>query len=290
MAAGEGYRVEPAGHGPRYLHLWAGAWGSVQIEETQLSYFDATENPTVSVDLLERSEPGRISGKDIRRSWSATPEIPAYLEDVYHWAYLNPRNVRLLDRESIVSIILWGQHHRLQRAAFAELKYGQRVLQPAAVYGDFSPNLARHVGPRGRLVVTDVAPIQVACSRRKLRDFPWASARRGDARAPGGAPYDAVCCYFLLHELPEEVKGAVVDGLLASVGPGGRVVFVDYHEPLGTHPLKLVTSMVFDTLEPFAKGLWRKEIADFASHQGDFHWRQETYFGGLFQKVVAERR
>ena len=27
------------------------------------------------------------------------PEIPDYLQDTYYWAYINPRNVRLLDRE-----------------------------------------------------------------------------------------------------------------------------------------------------------------------------------------------
>jgi hypothetical protein len=42
-------------------------------------------------------------------------------------------------------------------------------------------------------------------------------------------------------------------------------------------------------LKPFAKALWRHEISSFASTPEGFHWRKETYFGGLFQKVVAER-
>jgi len=218
------------------------------------------------------------------------PKIPAYLYDTYYWAYLNPRNVRRLDHEIVVSVILWGQHRHLQRMAFAEFEPGQRILQPAAVYGNFSPNLARHLGPQGRLEVADIASIQVASCRRKFRRLPQASARRADARRPGGDPYDAVCCYFLLHELPEDYKHQVVDGLLASVDRGGKVVFVDYHKPHWAHPLKPITSLVFDNLEPFAKSLWHNPIADFASNPGDFHWRQETHFGGLFQKVVAERR
>ena len=240
----------------------------------------STAQPAVAIEI----------GTTFRRVQAEAPEIPAYLRDIYYWAYLNPRNVRLLDRELVVSIILWGQHRRLQRAALAELRPGQRVLQPASVYGDFSPGLARHLGPRGRLEVTDIAPIQVASCRRKLRGLPQASARRADARRPGGDPYDAVCCYFLLHELPEDYKREVVDALLASVVPGGKVVFVDYHKPHWAHPLKGVTSIIFDTLEPFAKSLWHHEIADFATDPGGFRWRQETYFGGLFQKVVAERR
>ena len=135
-------------------------------------------------------------GTPFRRQAEA-PEIPSYLRDVYYWAYLNPRNVKLLDREIVVSVILRGQHRRLRRAAFAEIPPGRRVLQPASVYGDFSSALARHLGPRGCLEVTDIASIQVARCRRKLRGLPQASARRADARRPGGDPYDAVCCYFL---------------------------------------------------------------------------------------------
>lgn len=247
---------------------------------------DETSSPTVST-----SKTAAVIGIGAppRRAQAAPPEIPDYLREIYYWAYMNPRNVRLLDHELIVSIILWGQHRRLRRAAFAELTAGQRVLQPAAVYGEFSPALARHLGPESRLDVIDITPIQIASCRRKLRGLAQASTRRGDARHPGGDPYDAVCCYFLLHELPEDFKRQVVDGLLASVVPGGKVVFVDYHKPHWAHPLKLITSLVFDNLEPFAKGLWNHQIADFATDRRGFEWRQETYFGGLFQKVVAER-
>ncbi len=224
-------------------------------------------------------------------------EIPNYLRDTYNWAYLNPRNVALLDHELIVSVILWGQHRRLQRAAFSELAPGLSVLQPAAVYGDFSPALARHLGPRGHLDVTDIAPVQVANCRKKLEAFPHATVQHADARSLHSnadatiAPdlYDAVCCYFLLHELPIDCKHEVVDALLANIVPGGRVVFVDYHKPHWAHPLKPVTSVIFDSLEPFAKDLWHNDVASYASEPSRFSWRTDLYFGGLFQKVVAER-
>ena len=258
--------------------------------DARLNYREEADETSVPSGSAPRSATVIEIGTPFRRLLAKAPEIPSYLRDVYYWAYLNPRNVRLLDRELVVSVILWGQHRRLRRAAFAELPPGQRVLQPASVYGDFSPALARHLGPQGCLEVTDIARIQVASCRRKLRALPQASARRADARFPGGDPFDAVCCYFLMHELPENYKREVMDGLLASVVPGGKVVFVDYHKPHWAHPLKGVTSIVFDTLEPFAKSLWHNELADFATDPGGFRWRQETYFGGLFQKVVAERR
>jgi ubiquinone/menaquinone biosynthesis C-methylase UbiE len=217
------------------------------------------------------------------------PEIPAYLQETYYWAYINPRNVRLLDREIVVRTILWQQHNRLQRLAFAEIEPGQSVMQPASVYGSFGPNLARHVGPNGRVDIVDVARVQVDSATRKLEPFPWAQAHHANCLDFDAGPYDVVVCYFLLHEVPDDVKHQVVNHLLQQVEPGGKVVFVDYAKPKWWHPLKLITSIVFDTLEPFAKGLWRREIRDFADTPERFAWRRETIFGSLFQKVVATR-
>ncbi|MFQ5562763.1 MAG: rhodoquinone biosynthesis methyltransferase RquA [Parvularculaceae bacterium] len=233
----------------------------------------------VAVAVAPAASPGRSNGL----------EIPDYLRDKYYWAYLDPRNVRLLDRELVVKLILWGQHSRLRNAVFTELEPGQKVLQPACVYGDFSPALAKYLGPGGNLEITDIAPIQLAACRRKLHKLPQARVRRADASKTDSRMYDAVCCYFLLHELPDDYKHRVVDAMLGRVGPGGKVVFVDYHKPHWAHPLKPVTSFVFDTLEPFAKGLWRREISELAADPAPFAWRKETFFGGLFQKVVAER-
>ena len=213
--------------------------------------------------------------------------IPRYLKDVYAWAYINPLSVRLLDRAWVVNAILWGNNHRLQRALFADLEPGQRVLQAACVYGDLSPNLMRCLGPDGRLEVIDVVPIQVENCRRKMQGVPQAIVRLADAAAPGGGPYDAAVCFFLLHEMPDSYKRAVVDALLARIRPGGKVGFVDYHRPHRLHPLKWVISLVFATLEPFARSLWRHDIADLAGDRGRYDWRTETYFGGLFQKTVA---
>jgi 2-polyprenyl-3-methyl-5-hydroxy-6-metoxy-1,4-benzoquinol methylase len=158
------------------------------------------------------------------------------------------------------------------------------------VYGSLSSNLAETVGRDGRLEVIDIAPIQVENCRRKLAGYPQATARVADAAAPGGGFYDGICCFFLLHEVPDEQKRAVVDALLRSVAPGGKVVFVDYHRAWPLHPTRIVMEGVFRWLEPYAHGLIRREIMDFAVEPQAFRWRKVTFFGGLYQKVVAERK
>lgn len=222
--------------------------------------------------------------------FSSAPVIPDYLQKTYYWAYLNPRNVKRLDHEWVVRTILWQQHHRLARAATAEIEPGQRIMQTACVYGNFSSLLAEHVGPAGSLDVFDVAEVQVRNCRRKLAGYKHATVRHQDIRYLRDETFDVVCCYFLMHEMPDDYRHGVARTLLDSVAPGGKLVFVDYHKPHWAHPLKLITSLVFDTLEPYAKGLWRNELADFAGNDDHFEWRKETYFGGLFQKVVATRK
>ncbi len=249
----------------------------------------APDNTLASPAAVSESGTSRIE-MDRSAMVEAAPAMPDYMRDIYAWAYLRPLSVSLLDRQAVVSVILWGNDRRLERTVLAELRSGQRVLQPACVYGDFSSVLAAFLGPRGRLEVSDVSPLQVENCRRKLRAFGNAAVYLRDAADPGRGGYDAVCSFFLLHEVPDDYKRRVVDAALGSVVPGGRVVFVDYHRPRPLHPLRGVMSLIFDLLEPFAKSLWHADIADFAGARDDFAWSKQTYFGGLYQKTVARRR
>lgn len=233
---------------------------------------------------------GGIEAKLIEDVKTDPPGLPDYLVRTYWWAYLTPTSLFLLDNPIALTAILWGNLPRLIRTACEEFEPGQRVLQAANAYGNLSRELAMQVGPNGRLEVIDIAPLQVEHVQRKLKEFPHARARLADATAPGGGIYDGVCCFFLLHEIPDAEKRSVVNALLASVEPGGKVVFVDYHRAGRWHPLRAPMGLVFRWLEPFAYGLVNREIEGFAAAADDFTWSKETFFGGLYQKVVAVRK
>jgi SAM-dependent methyltransferase len=216
--------------------------------------------------------------------------VPSYLRDVYSWAYLTPRLAGWLDRQVVVQTILWGNAQRLIGDVLAEVKPGDRVFQPAAVYGDFSRQLAAKIGSKGQLDVRDIAPLQVSLTRRKLADLPQAHVSRGDAAEPDEQLVDVVTCFFLLHEVPDAVKIQITRAMLALVKPGGRAVFVDYHRPHRLHPLKPLMRKIFDWLEPFARSMWSREIHDLAGAAANrFRWRKRTRFAGMYQIVVAER-
>jgi hypothetical protein len=77
--------------------------------------------------------------------------------------------------------------------------------------------------------------------------------------------YDVVNCFFLLHEIPDELKRAVVDALLLCANRGGKVVFIDRHKPAKWRPLRGILRQLFKRLELYAKSLWHHEIVEFSS-------------------------
>jgi len=220
----------------------------------------------------------------------AVPAVPAYLRDTYTWCYLNPWSVRLLDRPLVVWLILWGQSRKLQAEVLNEIRPGQRVLQMSSVYGDFLPELARKIGPWGFLDVIDVAPVQVERARKKLSGFAHVLVRHADAAKPGDGAYDMASSHFLLHEIPDAYKRAVVDAALDQLDEGGTAIFIDYHKPHWANPLKWIMGLVFRTLEPYTISLLHHEIEEFATRPELYTWRKQTYFGGLYQKVLVRRR
>eukprot|EP01126_Amoeba_proteus_P053607 TRINITY_DN6540_c0_g2_i1.p1 TRINITY_DN6540_c0_g2~~TRINITY_DN6540_c0_g2_i1.p1 ORF type:complete len:185 (+),score=40.38 TRINITY_DN6540_c0_g2_i1:298-852(+) len=181
---------------------------------------------------------------------------------------------------------------RLVNSSCSEFHVGDRVLQAANVYGHLSSALAETLGKDGFLDLIDIAPIQVAHAKRKLANLPQVQVRQADARNPGSKQYTGVLSFFLLHEVPDDYKAEIVNALLSRVEKGGKVVFVDYHMPSLFHPLRLLMLLVFKFLEPFAIGLIKKEIKEFSSEKiaSSFSWQKETYFLGLYQKVVATRK
>jgi len=100
-----------------------------------------------------------------------------------------------------------------------------------------------------------------------------------------------VLSFFLLHEVPKDVRMKIVREAFRVAAPGAKLVFVDYHEPTNLNPVKPIMKLVNQYLEPFAEDLWEHEIDTFidpAQAQRIASRTKETYFGGLYQKVVYQ--
>jgi ubiquinone/menaquinone biosynthesis C-methylase UbiE len=222
---------------------------------------------------------------------SARVPIPKYLSQTYWWAYLHPAGIRVFERQWLVNLILWGNFARLRDCALAELgtTINGRLLQVACVYGDFTDRIAERLGPNGRLDVVDVAPGQLKNLTAKLKHTSQVSLHHQDSTnlAFADATFDNVVLFFLLHEQPEEARVRTVAEAARVVKPGGKLVFVDYHQPTKLNPFRQIMKPILRTLEPFAMDLWWKEIKDWMPQSvRPTSVTKETMFGGLYQKVV----
>ncbi|MGD9341266.1 MAG: rhodoquinone biosynthesis methyltransferase RquA [Chromatiales bacterium] len=224
----------------------------------------------------------------------ATPEIPDYLQETYWWAYLHPKALKFFEREWMVNLILWGNMNRLTQAVLSDLAVEprSRVLQVACVYGDFSNKLARHLAHNGsRLDIVDVAPIQLQNAREKLAGNDNIGLHHEDSTALRfpDASFDETVVFFLLHEQPEDARRKTIEQAMRVTRPGGRVIFVDYHGPRRSNPMRYVMKPILTWLEPFAMDLWREELPAFMPAAVDAgQISSDFYFGGLYQKIVLQ--
>jgi len=219
--------------------------------------------------------------------------VPAYMTEVYDWAYVDPKWVQALDRNIVVRILLFLNDQRLMRAYLNEIEPGSKVWQVAHVYGDLVTRAAQKIGPKGVFHLTDVTPVQIEHGTRKLAGMDWARVMRADAAEFGGhgeGSYDLICSFFLLHEVPEGKKFEIVDNLLKQVPRGGKLVFVDYHNPAKWQPIRYILKLVNRLLEPFAEALWNNEISHYAKNPERFTWEKKTFFGGVYQCVVVKHK
>lgn len=255
----------------------------------------ATLTPPLALDHDPERTPEVEDATRFAAAHQGPVPLPVYLQQTYWWAYLHPAAVRFFERQWLVNLILWGNFARLRDQALAELEpFRQgRILQVACVYGDFTERLFQRLGANGSLDVVDVAPVQLENLQTKLDiDASRLGLHHQDSTrlSFADASYDSVVVFFLLHEQPENVRIRTLAEALRVVKPGGKLVLVDYHRPRRFNPFRYVMIPILKSLEPFAMDLWRKEIVEWLPDEArSSSIVKQTYFGGLYQKVVIAR-
>lgn len=132
-----------------------------------------------------------------------------------------------------------------QAIAALGLKPGLAVADLGAGTGYYARRLARQVGPTGRVYAVDVQPEMLELLRQKtaaagLTNVVTVLASEQDPKLPAGA-IDLVVMVDVYHELawPHEVMQA----LLISLKPGGRVAFLEYRAEDPNVPIKRLHKM-----------------------------------------------
>jgi SAM-dependent methyltransferase len=109
---------------------------------------------------------------------------------------------------------------------------GMIVLEPGPGMGFFTLELARRVGPAGRVVAVDVQPRMLAGLRRRAASAGLAdridarlAARDGLGVADLAGAVDLVLAFAVVHELPD--AGRFFAEARTALAPGGRVLVAE---------------------------------------------------------------
>ncbi len=151
-----------------------------------------------------------------------------------------------------------GLHHgwRERAADRAELDPGDQALDACCGTGDLSLELARRVGPDGRVIGSDFSERMLDLARQKAAARGAGSVRFewGDALdlSYDDATFDAVTVGFGVRNLADLERG--VGELTRVLKPGGRLVILEITTPRRP-PLSIFFSLWFDRLVPLLGGL-----------------------------------
>ena len=195
---------------------------------------------------------------------------------------MRPYAVAFFDHEWIVNLILLGNMVKLRDMALdaiGQVIHG-RTLQIACVYGDFSIRLAQRIAAGGSLDIVDVAAAPLENARRKLLPYPVARLMQSDSAdlKLANESYDQVVMFFLLHEMPEEVRNKTLAEALRVLKPGGKLVIVDFHKPTKFNPLRYLYPLMLKVLEPFALDIWNHSVAEWLPQSDTSAWSKMPSF------------
>jgi len=220
---------------------------------------------------------------------SKVVKTPAYVREIYGKIYENEKISRFLDDERIVTMMTFGQQNKLVNDLVKEISTNSKVLQMGCTFGRQIEAVAEKIGAYGKYVIVDVCQKQLERCRSKAI-YQKIDFQSHDASKAFSEKYDTVICYMLLHELPPVTKAKVINNALNCIEEGGKVIFVDYHNPAKWNLLRFFIKPFNRLYQPFAENMWKKNIESYVKHKEYFSWRKKTYFGKLYQKTVAVRQ
>lgn len=129
-----------------------------------------------------------------------------------------------------------GLHRLWKRFTIAKtgLKPGQRALDVAAGSADLAVGLARRVGPKGRVVVTDINERMLAIGRDRLLNAGFAGnvayvVADAEALPFRDDVFDCVTIGFGLRNVTD--KNAALESMFRVLGPGGRLLVLEFSAP-----------------------------------------------------------
>jgi ubiquinone/menaquinone biosynthesis C-methylase UbiE len=213
--------------------------------------------------------------------------------------YSNMRLIKLVDFQPIISAILLFQYHRLVSRIVAGLGAanlkGKKVLITSCAFGNVIPRTVEASIASGaqRVVIADIIRNELTHARSKLdgqygRSIEYVEEDATDMKLEAGFA-DANIMFFLLHELPHELKIKALSEAGRMLAKGGKLYLGEFHKPTPL-VLKCLSWSYFKVFEPLGLALWDShDPAAILQEMGGWKVERHTFFFGNFQIITATK-
>ena len=204
--------------------------------------------------------------------------------------YSNMRLIKLVDFQPIISAILLFQYHHLVSKIVSELKQmdlrGKKVLITSCAFGNVIPRVVQASIESGaeRVLIADIIQNELVHAKSKLREY-GAKVEYVEDNATsmklkdGGVAANVI--FFLLHELPHQLKGQTLDEAGRMLAPGGKLFLAEFHRPQ-LWVLRALSWTYFKVFEPLGLALWdTHDPLNYLENTERWTCERNTYFFAL---------
>lgn len=225
---------------------------------------------------------------------SAPQNAKSHVYPIYSSMWL----IKLVDFQPIISAILLFQYHRLvskivSGLARADLR-NKKVLITSCAFGNVIPRVVAAAFQAGaeRVLIADIIGNELVHAKTKLgelsRKVDFVEDNATSMKLEDGA-VDVNVIFFLLHELPHDLKGQALSEAERTLAPGGTLYLAEFHRPKWW-VLRALSWTYFKVFEPLGLALW--DTHDPVSRLQDMaglRCERTTYFCGNFQFITATK-
>jgi ubiquinone/menaquinone biosynthesis C-methylase UbiE len=213
--------------------------------------------------------------------------------------YSNMRLIKMVDFQPIISAILLFQYHRLVSKIVAGLRAtnlkGKKVLITSCAFGNVIPRTVEAAvgsGAKG-VVVADIIRNELTHAKDKLdaqygRKIEYVEEDATSMKLKEGFA-DANILFFLLHELPHDLKIKALAEAGRMLAKGGKLYLGEFHKPAPL-VLKCLSWSYFKVFEPLGLALWDShDPVAILNEMGGWKTERHTFFFDNFQIVTATK-
>jgi ubiquinone/menaquinone biosynthesis C-methylase UbiE len=212
--------------------------------------------------------------------------------------YSNMGLIKMVDFQPIISAILLFQYHRLVSKIVAGLRATdlrkKKVLITSCAFGNVIPRVVEASLQSGaqRVLIADIIQNELVHARSKLGQYAGKVQYIEDnatAMTQKEGLADANVMFFLLHELPHDLKGKALSEAGRMLRPGGKLYLAEFHKP-EPYVLKALSWTYFKVFEPLGLALWDShDPVVLLEEMGGWTVERTTYFFGNFQIITATK-